>query len=145
LMTGYRAVAVVREALAAHQSVTTEEFARTYWMWVLMNPIECAIFAGLPVVVAAFWSWRALNTPEMSRLKTFVLGWLTVLLLLNLSGVVRGEVGRIWLFLLWPVALAASPWFTVRKERLRATPVVVLLQVGQMLLMKGYLTIYSIL
>jgi len=143
--TGYRALAVMREALVAHRSVTTVEFARTYWKWVLVNPVECAIFAGVPAVTAALWSWRVLKKLEMLRLKMFVLGWLTVLALLNLSGVVRGEVGRIWLFLMWPVALAASPWFAVRAERLRATPILVLLQVGQTLLMKGYLTIYSIL
>ena len=57
----------------------------------------------------------------------------------------RGEVGRIWLFLLWPASLAAAAWSTRRAGREYVVPLLVLLQVVQTLLMKGYLTMYSIL
>jgi hypothetical protein len=65
--------------------------------------------------------------------------------LLGLSGAVRGEVGRIWLFLLWPAALAAAVALSRRADAGRATALLVFMQVSQALMMKGYLTIYSIL
>ncbi len=141
----YRPFAVARAALSAHRTMAAMEGVRTYWEWALMNPVECLIFAGLPLSVAALWSWRALLPPGQERLRAFIWSWLALALLLDLSGMVRGEVGRIWLFLMWPVAIAASAWLSTDKERLRAVPLLVLLQVVQAILMKGYLTIYSIL
>ncbi len=129
-----------------HREVTTVEFPRSYWKWLLMNPVEVAIFAGLPLVAAALWSWPGLaRSPEWARLRHFLAAWLIVLALLNLSGAVRGEVGRIWLFLFWPVSLAAGTWLASRPRPAAVTPVLVALQVAQALLMKGHLIIYSIL
>jgi len=145
LLYGYQPVAVTLKALSAHRGVTTIEAARTYWKWLLMNPVECAIFAGLPLTVAALWSRRALRTPDYARLRPFLISWLVLFALLDLSGAVRGEVGRIWLFLLWPAALAAGAWCARSPDRRSAVPLLVLLQVTQALLMKAYLTLYSIL
>ena len=145
LLYGYQPVAVTLEALSAHRGVTTVEAARTYWKWLLMNPVECAIFGGLPLTVAALWSRRALRTPDYARLRAFLISWLVLFALLDLSGTVRGEVGRIWLFLLWPTALAAGAWCARSPDRRGAVPLLVLLQVTQTLLMKAYLTMYSIL
>jgi hypothetical protein len=144
-LADYRPVEVARQALAVHRAVAGAESVRTYWLWVLMNPVECAIFAGLPLTMGALWSWRALREAGLARLTTLLLSWLVVLVLLNLSGIVRGEVGRIWLFLLWPTSQAAAGWCTSRAGREQAVPLLVLLQVVQALLMKGYLTMYSIL
>jgi len=141
----YRPIAVARAALTAHRAVAAMEGVRTYWRWAVMNPGECAIFTGLPLTVAALWSWRALRDPGQERLRMFVRSWLVLAVLLDLSGMVRGEVGRIWLFLMWPAALAASAWLSAREDRARAVPVLVLLQVAQAVMMNGYLTIYSIL
>lgn len=145
-VSGYRPLAVVRASLAAHRDITTVAFARSYWKWVLMNPVECAIFAGLPLTVAALWSARgSLGGAPRRGLRWFLLSALLVLVALNLSGVVRGEVGRIWLFLLWPAAVAAASWVALREQRAPIAALLVLLQVAQALLMRGYLTIYSIL
>jgi hypothetical protein len=146
LACGYRPMAVVSEALSAHRDVTTVTFARTYWKWVLMNPVECAIFAGLPLTLTAAWGWRGLShTGELGRLWPFLTSWVVLFALLDLSGAVRGEVGRIWLFLLWPSAAAAGTWLAVRSERATAVTLLVLLQTAQAVLMRGHLTVYDIL
>ncbi|HUU53902.1 MAG TPA: hypothetical protein VMY87_03190 [Armatimonadota bacterium] len=146
LLYGYHPVAVAVKALSAHRGVTAVEGARTYWKWVLMNPVECALFAGLPLMVAALWSWRALGDAQHCRLRAFLISWLVLFALLDVSGAVRGEVGRIWLFLLWPAALAAGAGLASGPERRgSAVALLILLQVVQVVLMKGYLTMYSIL
>ncbi len=145
VLVGYRPVAVARGALLAHRAVAATESVRSYWKWVLMNPLECALFAGLPLSAAALWARRAIAAPRLARLRVFLASWAIIFVLLDLSGTVRGEVGRIWLFLLWPAALAAGGWATSRPGRETAVPLLVLLQVVQALLMKSYLTIYSIL
>ena len=66
------------------------------------------------------------------------------LALLDLSGTVRGEVGRIWLFLMWPLAMAAAPPLT-GPGRDRIFLGLVGLQVVQALLLRSYLMLYSIL
>ena len=146
IVWGYRPIAVVRASLLAHREVTTISFARTYWKWVLMNPVECALFVGLPLTAAAVWSARALaRGAKQSGLRWFLLSALLVFVALDLSGVVRGEVGRIWLFLLWPAAVAGGTWLAARAEHGPVAALLILLQVLQALLMRGYLTIYSIL
>ncbi len=145
LTTGYRPVAAAIEALSSHRAVTTVEAARTYWKWALMNPVECAIFAGIPAVVAACWAVPSLRRSPNPGLSSLLAAWLVLFALIDLSGTVRGETGRIWLFLLWPVALSAGAAVSRRRDAGRVTALLVFMQVAQALLMKGYLTIYSIL
>jgi hypothetical protein len=145
LLTGYRALAVARIGLFAHRQATTVEFPRTYWKWVLMNPVEMAVFAGLPLVIAALWAARRLRATNARPLAMFLVCWLILLAALDLSGTVRGEVGRIWLFLMWPLALGASAGLGEEAGRGRAVAALVALQVCQALVMRGYLNLYDIL
>jgi len=141
----YRPLPVISGALAAHREVTALEQARIYWKWLLMNPLEASVFAGLPLVVAALWSLReAAGDSRRGRWRAFLLSWLAVLVLLNLSGTVRGEVGRIWLFLMWPLALAAGDWLSRQRNRHVIAALLVVFQVCQVLLMRGYLMMYNI-
>jgi hypothetical protein len=132
--------------LAVHRDITTVEGARTYWKWILLNPVECAIFAGLPLTVATLFSIRAPADQGQARLRAFLLSWLVLFVVLDLTGVVRGEVGRIWLFLYWPLSLAAGSVVSrFEYTRGRTVALLVLLQTVQALMMKSYLTMYSIL
>jgi len=145
LALGYHPIAVAREGLFAHRGVTTVEAARSYWAWLIMDPVELIVFAGLPLVAAAFWSWRGIaRDPESARLRAFLLAWFIAVVLLDLSGTVRGEVGRIWLFLLWPAALAAGPRLASLPRRSFVISVLIALQVWQAILMRGYLTLYDV-
>jgi len=142
---GYHPIEVARQALFAHHGVTTVDTARTYWKWVLVNPIECTVFAGLPLVIAALWAIPDLRRdPERRCLNTFLIASAIAFVLLDLSGTVRGEVGRIWLFLMWPLAMAAAPALD-RPNRNGVFVAIVLLQVLQALLMRAYITPYSVL
>jgi methylthioxylose transferase len=144
LALDYHPLAVARQALGAHRGVTTVEAARTYWKWVLLNPVEFALFAGLPLTIAACWAIPLLRRdPETRCLQTFLLASLLALAFLDVSGTVRGEVGRIWLFLMWPLAMAAGP--VLGRERNVAFVGLVALQLLQALLFRAYLTLYSVL
>jgi len=145
LVWGYQAVEVARQALFAHRDVTTVETARTYWKWVLMNPVEFSVFAGLPLVIAARWAIPELRRDSGRRgLNTFLIAFALTFILLDLSGTVRGEVGRIWLFLMWPLAMAAGPALD-RPHRHGVFIIIVMLQVLQALLMRTHITLYSVL
>ncbi len=146
LASGYHPLSVAQQALLAHRDITTAAFPRTYWKWLLMNPVEAAIFAGLPLLLVALWSVRGLRRqPTLARLKPLLLAWLIIFALLDLSGTVRGEVGRIWLFLLWPAALAASAWLAASPRRGATLVPLLAIQLAQVLAMRAYLTLYSIL
>ncbi len=68
------------------------EYPRSYWAWVLENPLELAIALGLP---AAVWGLVGLAKPRQIPRVT----WATVLVLafLTFSGKNLSEVARLWL------------------------------------------------
>ena len=85
------------------------QFPRTYWRWLLENPIELAFAAGWPVaflalsaIVCACWQKRLWNQP---RVFAVVLVWGA----LWLTGKNSSEAARLWIvFLPWLVWLAAD-------------------------------------
>jgi hypothetical protein len=107
---GGQPLQVMRTALGIHRGAFTAP--RSYSLWLGFNPLDLAMFVGLPVAVAGLWALRrairrclstgSLGAFDRFRLATF--GGLTLLLLL---GVVRGEVGRI-LIPLMPLILLSS-------------------------------------
>jgi len=97
---------------------------RSYWLWIGWNLYDFLTFLGIPIAVffvaESGRAWRAVRkdgggvTDE--SLLALAIG--VALLVVNLTGVVRGEVGRLWL--LWmPVAcLIAAVRLTRRDSRL---------------------------
>jgi hypothetical protein len=88
---------------------------RTYWIWVLLNPYEFLMFLGAPVAVLfATEGWRTWRRTCAGPWQAISPAWaLTLsitgtLALLNLSGVARGEVGRIWLLWVAPACLISA-------------------------------------
>lgn len=86
------------------------KYARTYWKWLLANPLELVFAVGAPLMLAAaigFWSslrggWRKRS---MGPYWALTASWL----LLWLSGKNEGEAARLWLVLMpWPVWLTAG-------------------------------------
>lgn len=85
-----------------------EHNPRTYWKWLLINPMEFALAAGGPLAALATAgiarSWRAAGN------RWGVIAFSIVWLLLWLSGKNMGEAARLWIFLLpWLVFAAAGP------------------------------------
>lgn len=90
------------------------QYTRTYWKWLLLNPLELCIAAGFPLTLLAMRScWNLLcrfrsNQPTLSADSRVAVGSiLFVWGLLWLTGKNSGEAARLWiLFFPWLVWLA---------------------------------------
>lgn len=96
--------AMLRAGMAAHRTITTETATRSYLPWLVWNPVDFALFAGVGVTAWALVALR--RRPEQAR--GLLGGWAVTMVALVLSGVVRGEVGRIWGFLMVPAVVGAG-------------------------------------
>jgi hypothetical protein len=99
---------IFKQAMASHRFATLE--ARTWHLWVWINIIVFALFAGLPLwwmslaIAEVIWNWRKnVTIGQQIGIATFA-----VMLLLTLSGGARGEVERLWFFLIAPLAVLAG-------------------------------------
>lgn len=88
------------------------DFPRTYWAWLLVNPLELAFSLGIPLFLAGMLGMLGAfgqRRPSTSTLLNFVVIPLGVWGLLWLSGKNMGEAARLWILLmpLWIVPVAA--------------------------------------
>ena len=133
LWSGYNVLQALPSSLAAHRQVLATG-GRSYWVWVPMNLYDFLLFTGpaLAVVGAAatYYGLTRRQWPPLAR--GFVSGLLVAVALLLISGSTRGEVGRIWVFLMPLAALpAAQQLAELREGRLLWTGAgLVALQVG---------------
>jgi len=86
--------------------------ARTYWKWVLVNPVDFLAFLGVPVA-CLFVRRGAGEFLALARRRVAGRDWPTLavaglLLLLNAVGANLGEVARLWMFLMPACAVAAA-------------------------------------
>lgn len=107
--------AVARVGLDQHYTLVTR--LRRYDWWLRHNLLDLVVWAGLPLV--AGWlalSWRALRRRRLPDDRAALgLGLLLLIGLLTVSGSARGEVGRLWLFAMPALAVAAAgPWSASR-------------------------------
>ena len=88
-----------------------DQYPRTYWKWLLVNPLELALSVGLPVIALAVGGiitavLRVLHTSALQGRRdvavSFCLAAAATLGALWLSGKNQGEVARLWCFL--------TPW-----------------------------------
>ncbi len=98
--------AIFSNAMEAHRQATLQSRSHGGWAW--LNPVMFALFCGWPLValagarLARQWRTRRRERAIISWETSDVLGVATLLtlLLLTLSGNVRGEVERLWMFAL---------------------------------------------
>jgi hypothetical protein len=118
--TGYEAVASFRLALAVHHLVAAPLLERSYLTFVLLDPCDFLLGAGVIALPILLFHLRARIAPgEFPRpdLALTLVGLATILTI-DLTGLLRGETARVWLFLqpllAIPVALELSrvrlPW-----------------------------------
>lgn len=97
---GYRPVANIAEIFASQEYIMSHA-GRDRVVWMYMNIYEFALFMG-PAVVALSVAGlgRVLYRSRGGLLQTLAAGLVGGFVYLALSGATRGEVGRIWLFLM---------------------------------------------
>lgn len=87
------------------------QYPRTYWKWLLVNPLELCLAAGLPLVLLALTSLRVVwKTPRAAAAGPF---WMSLFTwaLLWLTGKNMGEAARLWIFLMpWIIWSAGPGW-----------------------------------
>ncbi len=83
------------------------QYPRTYWRWLLVNPIELAVAVGWPVMLLATgFLWDTVRTRRLFTTHV-ALGVVIVWGILWLTGKNSGETARLWIvFLPWLVWLA---------------------------------------
>jgi hypothetical protein len=106
---GHHPLASLTTALAIHRDEYTRP--RRYPLWLFFNLVDLAVFLGVPVALA--WTMRTARSlrggdgEPAGRLRVATAAALAVLVL---SGLTRGEVGRIWLPLMPVLLVAALAW-----------------------------------
>jgi hypothetical protein len=128
LAFGHEPLMALRTALDLHLGLVTTH--RSYFAWLVHNPIDFTLFVGVPLVALgaarALAALRArLSGPRVSFGPAF---WRQLTLgvgfgILILSGSVRGEVGRVWIPLM-PVVLIVCTSASAREENGSAGPAI---------------------
>lgn len=82
---------------------------RSYLDWVIYNPYDVFIFMGIPVsILFLIVSFKIYKSEKFNMLKKILISFWIMFISLVLSGTSRGEVGRIWIFLMIiPVGILA--------------------------------------
>ncbi|WP_420644326.1 hypothetical protein [Candidatus Leptofilum sp.] len=103
---------IVQVGLAQHYELVTAQ--RSYATWLLFNLVDVVIFTGIPVVTAfigaLMMATRNLRRKRLTQAQVLTVSTAVLLLILNFSGSTRGEVGRIWLFLMPLLVLSSTIW-----------------------------------
>ncbi len=103
---------LLRTGMAMHYALVNNGRDLALWRW--MNLVDYALWVGPGVLllglVASVWlvvHWRA-DTLNRNLAGMAVIVW-GLLLLLDLSGSARGEIGRLWIFLMpFPMLFALA-------------------------------------
>ncbi|HUT36025.1 MAG TPA: hypothetical protein VNE39_21235 [Planctomycetota bacterium] len=144
LAVGYNSPAVWSACVAANAKFNAQS-GRVYWKWLLADPVEFVVFLGVPVaslvvaqgISSARGAWRRRDWRLADWPTLIVLG---LLVALNLLGVNRGEVARLWMFLM-PGCVVAAAACTERCAPYRRAVFVTMfaLQVVQVTVLKSLL------
>ncbi len=96
---------------AVHRQILAAA-GRSYWPWLVMNLYDYLLFMGpalaVTSAVAICMGLKQQRWPALPQ--GLVVGLLVIVALLLLSGSTRGEVGRIWVFLMPLAALPAADY-----------------------------------
>ena len=82
---------------------------RSYGVWLLGNPIDFLVFLGFPIAILLVYNLIK-RMPFPKSLLPIALATFGTLILLWLSGIVRGEVGRLWMYFGPLLVLIAIGW-----------------------------------
>ncbi len=110
LMYGSSPIAIAQTGLQQHYQLVTN-FRRYDW-WVIWNLIDLSIYSGWPVILGFIGSiilaFDLQRRKMLAPVDFLTISLMITILALNFSGSARGEVGRIWLFIMPFLAYPAA-------------------------------------
>jgi hypothetical protein len=111
--TGYDHLAVMRVSDQIRVAGYTSGWHRKYWPYLVRNFAEAAFLLAGPWLPALVLGWRR-AVRSSKGVASLVVGALITAGLVAVSGRIRGETGRMWLYL-WPwVAASVGLWRPLR-------------------------------
>jgi hypothetical protein len=129
LLSGVAPWRVAAVAMSRHYQLVT--LHRRYSWWLAYNFVDLLLYAGIVIVVgvfaAALGAWKNRGGKGIERNQLVAFGLVALLLLLDVSGSTRAEVGRIWLFFMPLLAISAAGFWN-RMSMRRPLALVIALQ-----------------
>jgi hypothetical protein len=130
LIWGVPPWSIAQVGLQQHYNLVTN--LRRYDWWVVWNLIDLNLFAGWPLMlgflgsqILALHVWRR---KKLTAVDVLAFCLLLLIILLDISGSARGEVGRIWLFFMPLLAYPAARFWSFSLPGKRQAWIIVALQ-----------------
>ncbi len=84
--------------------IVMNQAPRSYWQWVIYNPFDFFQYLGVPLTILFFVSLKKIAKESKKDVARITLIFIVLFMLLNVSGISRAEVGRIWMpLMLFPL------------------------------------------
>jgi len=125
--------------------VGSEIARRTYWKWLLYNPIDFFMFIGIPISALSFRSiYNIAKSKNIRVADVFSVSFFIILFLLLISGINRSEVARLWMFLMpFPALIAAQQIAQIKIKTSSAFLILFSLQIIQTIVFKLFISVYG--
>ena len=131
----------------ARLDIISDEVARrTYWKWLLYNPIDFFVFIGIPISMLSFRCiYDVIRSRKIEASNILSVAFFIILFLLLVSGINRSEVARLWMFLMpFPALIAASQIAQIKIKTSSAFLILISLQILQAIVFKLFINVYGI-
>ena len=130
----------VAQTIMAH---VPDVHTRSYWIWIFYNLYDFLVFSGIPITIVVFVALKQLLIDSMKKqwkqINYLLVSFLLMIFILNFSGSVRGETGRLWSVYMPFMTLIAVAFVTNKlKFSTRFFTIFLLLQVIQILVMQEF-------
>lgn len=109
---------------------------RDYWTWLPFNLLDFFIYTGVPLIIVFIYSLKKKTKEKITTLKRLRTAFLITLLTLFLSGLTRGEVGRLWIVFMPLIVLLSSTYLKYFSTKQFLS--IIVLQALQILILQGY-------
>lgn len=109
---------------------------RSYILSVFFNPYDFFVFLSIPITTIFLFGLGALRK---NNVRNYLFAFWITLVVLSLSGATRGEVGRLWIGIMWiPIALTMFYTTVILKWKTKEHMFLLLLIVTQTLLLEEF-------
>lgn len=117
--------AIAQVGLGQHYQLVT--LHRRYDWWLVYNLLDVLLFAGPVVVIGFIAAFLKPAAALRNPLNVLLLPLALIILLLDVSGSARGEVGRLWLFLMPFLAICSAAFYLPAPPRPSFSPPLLLI------------------